>query len=73
VNTSEPDNAISDCTKAIRLVPQYADAWYCRGAAYKNKGQTTMAERDFARSKELRDRPEPKLSDPKYGETQPEQ
>jgi Tfp pilus assembly protein PilF len=45
--------AIDDLDKAIRLDPQYEDAYYNRGIAYRNLGQQKIADRDFARAKEL--------------------
>jgi len=47
------DQAIADCTKAIRIDPKYAWAYYSRGLAYKKKGDTNRANADFAEAKKL--------------------
>ena len=40
-------------TEAIRLNPNYAKAYYNRGAAYEKKGDKAKAEADFAQAKKL--------------------
>ena len=47
------DQAIADCTKAIRFDAKYAWAYYVRGCAYREKGKAAEAEADFAQAKEL--------------------
>ena len=47
------DSAIASFTEAIRLNPDYAVAYYNRGLAYKVKGETTKAEADLTRGREL--------------------
>lgn len=42
-----------DNTKAIELDPKDADAYYNRGFAYKAKGDSAQAVRDFERYLEL--------------------
>jgi Tfp pilus assembly protein PilF len=39
--------------EAIRLNPQYADAYYGRGMVYKKLGKTKEAELDFQKAKKL--------------------
>jgi len=41
------DEAIKDCTSAIRLIPSYPEAYYNRGLAYHKKGEHDQAIRDF--------------------------
>jgi tetratricopeptide (TPR) repeat protein len=41
------DQAIADCTRAIRLDPNYADAYSNRGAAYVIKGNYGRAIADW--------------------------
>ena len=40
-NKGQYDKAISDCNKAIRINPKFADAYYNRALAYDRKGYTT--------------------------------
>ncbi len=47
------DKEIADYTEAVRLDPKYAEAYYNRGAAYKEGGKTAKAEADFAQAKKL--------------------
>ena len=47
------ERAIQDYDEAIRLDPEYANAYYNRGIAYGNLGQQELADRDFARAKSL--------------------
>jgi len=47
------DRAIADYNQAIRLDPDYAKAYNNRGDAYKAKGDTTRANTDYAKAKEL--------------------
>ena len=41
---------MQDYDEAIRLDPQDAVAYYNRGVAYKNLGQTERANQDFAQA-----------------------
>ena len=45
--------ALEDFDKAIRLNPQHAEAYNWRGAVYGAIGNSTEAERDIAKAKEL--------------------
>ena len=47
------DQAISDCTRAIELDPNYADAYYNRGVAYGDKGNYDQTISDCTRAIEL--------------------
>jgi tetratricopeptide (TPR) repeat protein len=47
------DSAIADFTEAIRLKPDCAEAYYCRGIAYKMMGEKYKAEADLTESKRL--------------------
>jgi len=47
------DDAIGDCTKAIKLISSYPEAYYNRGLAYLKKGEQDPAIRDFSRTLEL--------------------
>ena len=40
-------NAVADIDKAIELKPKHADAYYCRGASYRELGQYGNAVADF--------------------------
>jgi tetratricopeptide (TPR) repeat protein len=46
----ESDKAIADCNQAIRLNPNYANAFFNRGNAYKAKGQYDRAIEDFGQA-----------------------
>ena len=47
------DLSITCFTEAIRLKPDFAEAYYNRGLAYKSSGNVDNANVDFARAKEL--------------------
>jgi tetratricopeptide (TPR) repeat protein len=47
------DKAIADYDQALKLEPDDADAYYNRGLAYRNKGDTAHAIADFRRYLEL--------------------
>ena len=47
------DKAIGDFNAAIRLNPKFAQAYYCRGVAYDEKGEKAKAEEDFVRAEKL--------------------
>ena len=56
VTLGQHQRAVEDFNVAIRLDPQYAWAYYGRGVAYDNlgqKGAQELADRDFAKAKEL--------------------
>ncbi len=53
-NADDPDEAMRCYTEAIRLQPDYAKAYYNRGAALQAKGDMEAAQGDFAMSKRLR-------------------
>ena len=42
------DQAIADCSEAIRLDPQYVLAWWNRGECWRVKGNYKQAIADFA-------------------------
>ena len=45
--------AIQDLDEAIRLDPQHEAAYSNSGKAYSNLGEQELADRDFAKAKEL--------------------
>ena len=45
--------AIQDYTEAIRLDPQYADAYHMRGLTYEVICKAEQAEKDFQKAREL--------------------
>ena len=45
--------SIADMTQAIKLVPEYAEAYYWRGQAKKALGEEDAAKADFHKAKEL--------------------
>jgi tetratricopeptide (TPR) repeat protein len=47
------DRAIADYTQAIRLDPEYAEAYHNRGLAYAARGDAPQAEADQAKYREL--------------------
>lgn len=53
VKKGDLDKAIADCTDAIKGDPKFAAAFYLRGRAYSQQGQTAKAEEDFAQAKKL--------------------
>ena len=52
-NQGRYDEAIEECNKAIELDPNYALAYFNRGAAYINKGQYDLAIADCNKAIEL--------------------
>ncbi len=48
------DNAIKDYTEAIRIKPDYVDAYYSRGDACQSKGDLDGAIRDFTKAISLK-------------------
>ncbi len=50
---SDLNAAIADFTKAISLDPSYAKAYASRSLAYYDKGETTKADYDYQRAKQL--------------------
>jgi tetratricopeptide (TPR) repeat protein len=54
----EPDQAISDCNKAIEINPRSAHAYTGRGEAYNDKGDYDQAISDFNKALEI----EPKFA-----------
>ncbi|MBI1910904.1 MAG: tetratricopeptide repeat protein [Deltaproteobacteria bacterium] len=46
-------NAIADCTRAIELDPNYADAYYVRSVAYKETGEKSKADAGLGRAIDL--------------------
>ena len=50
----DPDEAMRCNTEAIRLKPDYADAYYNRGIAHQDKGDRKAAQLDFDKAKLLR-------------------
>ncbi len=49
----EYDQAIADCTEAIRLEPTFAQAYYDRGVSYARKGEFAKAAKDQGKAREL--------------------
>ncbi len=45
------DRAIADFTEAIRLKPDFAEAYYCRGTAYGMQGEKDKADADLAEAR----------------------
>ena len=52
-NKGRYDQAIADCTMAIRLKPDYASAYTKRGLAHEKKGDTQSALKDFHKALSL--------------------
>jgi len=57
-NKGKFDEAITDCSEAIRLGPNFAHFYNNRGLAYEEEGEQAKAEADFAKAKELGYEPE---------------
>ena len=49
----EYDKAVADYSEAIRLKPDYAEAFYDRGHAYEQKGDYGKAEVDCVQARKL--------------------
>jgi tetratricopeptide (TPR) repeat protein len=49
VEREDWDTAIACFSEAIRLKPDYAEAYYNRGIVYENQGDQAKADADFAR------------------------
>jgi len=47
------DRAIQDFDQTIRLNPNFAEAFYDRGLAYRVLGQQNLAALDFAKARQL--------------------
>jgi tetratricopeptide (TPR) repeat protein len=47
------DAAIADFSAVVRLAPNFANAYYARGAAYQRKGDETSAQNDFEQARRL--------------------
>ncbi len=45
--------AVADFTEVIRLIPNSANAYYCRGLAYRKKGDETNAQNDLEQARKL--------------------
>ena len=48
------DQAIKDCSEAIKLKPDFALAWIGRGTAYDAKGDYDQAIKDYSKAIELK-------------------
>ena len=55
----QSDKAIADFTAAIRIKPDYANAYNNRGVTHRELGNDVKADADFAKAKELRLDPYP--------------
>jgi tetratricopeptide (TPR) repeat protein len=53
----DSDAAISDYTKAIQVLPQFAEPYKARGDHYKAQGNRELAETDYQRLENLKDDP----------------
>ena len=52
-NKGDFDQAIKDCSEAIKLDPYNAFAWRNRGDAYRKLGNEAKAKADFLKAEEL--------------------
>jgi tetratricopeptide (TPR) repeat protein len=50
------NQAISDFTKALEIIPRFAAAYNNRGLAYSDKGQYDQAISDFTKALEIKPR-----------------
>ena len=57
IEKGDYDKAIAECSGAIRLDPNYAEAYYKRGLAYGNEGDYDKAIADYTEAIRL----DPKL------------
>lgn len=52
--TNDFDGAIQDFSRVIKLTPNYAEAYFYRGQAYKQKNQPGKAQKDMEKALQLR-------------------
>ncbi len=55
IGTDQPDLAVADCTTALTLYPEGAEAYMRRGIAYWYKGFDRLAEEDLSKGISLGD------------------
>ena len=60
----EQGAAIADYTEAIRLAPDFAQAYFNRGRAYEQAGDHAKAQADFAKAEKLGPKTERKSASP---------
>ena len=53
LNSGQADLAQGDFTKAIELDPDYGEAYFNRGLAFSDLGQTQKASADFQKASQL--------------------